>query len=326
MADAETIVENAAGGEGDPPPVDDTASAGTPENGDDADGDGGEPKKAGTLAGEEGGEEQPDKPVVGDWPDDWREKLAGGDEKMLARLKRFASPANVLKSWRELETRVSAGEFKKSLPPNATEEQVAAWRKENGIPEAPEGYFDALDGTVIGEADKPIVAEFMDLAHKSNLPPAQVKQTLDWYYATQERLAQEQAERDTAYRAQSVEELRGEYGGEFKRNFTDLKAWVGSAGDEVADLFFGARLPDGSLLGDNPAVLKWMIGQMREISPLSTVVPSNTGNPAQAVDGEIAEIEKLMRDNPEAYWRDGAKQQRLQELYRAQEKHGKKVA
>lgn len=326
MADAETIVENAAGGEGDPPPVDDTASAGTPENGDTGGGDGGEPKKPGTLAGEEGGEEQADKPAGGDWPDDWREKLAGGDEKLLARLKRFASPANVLKSWRELETRVSSGEFKKSLPANATEEQVAAYRKEHGIPEAPDGYFEALDGTVIGEADKPIVAEFMALAHADNLPPAQVKKTLDWYYATKERLAQEQAEADTAYRAQAVEELRGEYGGEFKRNFTDLKAWVGSAGDDVANLFFGARLPDGTLLGDNPAVLKWMIGQMREMNPLSAVVPSGGGDAMSSVESEIAEIEKLMNTNREAYWRDEGKQKRLRELYAAREKHGKKVA
>src|SRR5512135_169053 len=52
-----------------------------------------------------------DKAIVPDWPDDWREKLAGNDEKALKRLGRFASPAGIFKSFRELEAKFSRGEL-----------------------------------------------------------------------------------------------------------------------------------------------------------------------------------------------------------------------
>src|SRR6185437_360505 len=41
------------------------------------------------------------------WREDWREKFAGKDEKTLARLKRFASPENVFRSFLELEKKFS---------------------------------------------------------------------------------------------------------------------------------------------------------------------------------------------------------------------------
>ena len=72
--------------------------------------------------------------------DDWRTRLAGGDEKELKRLSRFASEADVYKAYRELEKKKSSGELKQALSKDATPEQIAEWRKENGIPETPDKY------------------------------------------------------------------------------------------------------------------------------------------------------------------------------------------
>ena len=65
-----------------------------------ADGDGAKAngKAGGSIVSgddEEGADDGGEKPAVGEWPDDWREKLAGGDDKFLRELKRYGS----LKSW-----------------------------------------------------------------------------------------------------------------------------------------------------------------------------------------------------------------------------------
>ena len=94
-----------------------------------------------------------------------------------------------------LQNKIAAGEMRSTLPPNATEEQVKAWRSENGIPEAPEKYELKLkDGLVIGEEDKPIIDAFLKSAHGANMTAQQASQAVDWYY--------EEVERQTAQRAE----------------------------------------------------------------------------------------------------------------------------
>ena len=107
------------------------------------------------------------------WREDWREALAGKDEKELARLKRFASIENLHKSYREMEKRLSAARAVPTLPENATEEQVAEYRKAIGVPETPEGYglkfADELKPT---ETDNELLNGFASHMHGRNQTPA----------------------------------------------------------------------------------------------------------------------------------------------------------
>ena len=88
-----------------------------------------------------------------DWPEDWREKLSAGDEKLLGQLKRFASPINVATSWRDAHKKLSSGEHKRwSLPDGADDEAIASWRTERGIPAEAAGYLTNLpDGLVMAK-------------------------------------------------------------------------------------------------------------------------------------------------------------------------------
>ena len=47
--------------------------------------------------------EPEERQAPADWPDNWRELMAGDDEKVLKRLDRFQSPKNVAKSWLSAE-------------------------------------------------------------------------------------------------------------------------------------------------------------------------------------------------------------------------------
>jgi hypothetical protein len=61
-----------------------------------------------------------------------------------------------------LQQQLSSGEYVKRLPKDAKPEQVAEWRKNNGIPESPEKYdFNLPDGLVMGEADLNVARKFL---------------------------------------------------------------------------------------------------------------------------------------------------------------------
>ncbi len=126
------------------------------------------------------------EPAAKLWPETWREAMAGDDKKELKQLQRYASPEKVWAKARELERRMSAGELRSALADDASEEEVAAWRKENGIPETPTGYgnFESLN---IPEDDRPVIEGFLEAAHSKNSTPAQVQNMLDWYYQEEER-------------------------------------------------------------------------------------------------------------------------------------------
>jgi hypothetical protein len=75
---------------------------------------------------------------------DWRARWPATTRRLPKRLARFPGPADLSKSFRSLEQKLSSGEFKKPLAENATPEEKATWRKENGLPEKAEEYVAKL--------------------------------------------------------------------------------------------------------------------------------------------------------------------------------------
>lgn len=307
------------------------AGGGDGEGGDkdkDKDKGGGDPGK--TVL-ETGGDGKEGSPAPSKFPDTWRQDMAaavaGASEgeaydKELKRLERMSSPADAYKSFREMERKMSSGELrqKTEFPAEGTDTDKAKWRQDNGIPPEPKGYLEGLNGLVIGEADQPLVDEYLKTAHEQNLPPEAIRSSLDWYFKAQEKAAEEMAARDAAYHDRAVEALREEMGPDYKRNFTDLNNWLSNGPEGLKDNLFGARLADGTLLGDNPAALSWLVSQMREINPLSTVVPNDGPGGMASVEAEIAEIKQMIATEPQKYWGDKAKQERYGKLLAARDK------
>jgi hypothetical protein len=271
----------------------------------------------------------PADPPKGYWPDDWRIKLAGKDEKLAKRLDRFASPEGVWKSFRAMEQRLSSGELKKALGKDASPEEVAAWRKDAGIPEKPEDYDLKFDnGLVIGKADKPLVAEFLKSMHGENATPGQVKAGIAAYYRIQEQAQATRAEQDAQARATAEDDLRAEWGVDYRRNVGMVQALLNTIPDGVRDHFANARLADGTPLFSHPDMLRYFVGIQREINPAASVVP-NSNQPAQAIDAEIAGLKAMMQDQHSEYWKgpkaDGH-QERYRQLLTAKERMGNRAA
>lgn len=232
------------------------------------------------------------KEAPSDWVPDWREKMAAGDADELKALQRYKSPVDVNKARREAVKRISSGEMKAKLAPDATPEQLTAWRKDNGIPEKAEGYLEKLpDGLVIGDADKPMLASYLEKVHGKNASPEVVAETLNWYYGEQERLAAEQVKADKEYQKVSTDALREEWGPEFRANINSINAFLDTApatddGKPLRDLLMEARLGDGTKFGSNPAALKWLARLANEANPAGFVSPGDGRSQTESLETE----------------------------------------
>jgi hypothetical protein len=264
-------------------------------------------------------------PAPAKWSDDWRSELAGDDDKLLKRLERMQSPADLAKTIREQDKLIRSGQFSKPLAKDATPEQVNEWRKENGIPEAPEGYDIAMpDGLVFGDAEKPAVDAYLKAMHGTNATPTQVKAGLEAFARFREEEVQQIQELDATERSATEELLREEWGGNFKQEKARIEALFANAPSGVRDLVLNARAGKSGLM-NKPEVVQWLAGLAREVNPTATIVPAG-GNKEGAIADELKQI-KAMRFNADgtenkAYW-DPKVQQRERDLLVAQSKASK---
>ena len=261
------------------------------------------------------------------WPTNWREVMAGGDQKKLGQLARYASPLNVYNSLRSLQGRLSAGDFIRAKPDGKSEAAMKEWRATAGIPEKPEGYLQNLpDGLIIGKEDEEIAKTFLADMHAKDAPPAFVHNALQWYYSHQEKLAEAQYARDTETRQKTEDALHAEWGPEFRANLNSVHALVDLYGsDTLKANLYGARLPNGEALGDNAEILQFLVSLAREINPRGIVTPGSGQPLGGAVQSEKAKIEASMaiprrQSGPGDYWNNPEMQKRYSELLALEER------
>jgi hypothetical protein len=266
----------------------------------------------------------PAAPPAGDPPPatpDWRARMAGDDAAFLKRLARFPDEATFAKSFRSLEQKLSSGEYVKPLSPTATPEEKATWRKENGLPEKPEAYVEGLalpSGLVIGEAEKPVVAELAAVAHESNLDPKAFNGLVAKYYEIQDKQRQAQEDADVAFKLESEDVLRKDWQGpDFRRNLTAVNNLISTWPEGLASAVLAGRDPNGRKLGDNPAFIRQLATLALELNPAATLVPAGTTDPGKNVQARITEIRNISRNEPDKYNSDKAMQAELRELIEA---------
>lgn len=266
-------------------------------------------------------DKQADKQVAPDFPANWQEKMAGGDEKVAKLLSRYTSPAAVAKALHEGSVKLSSIKVKNVLPKDATPEQLAEYRKAEGLPETPDKYDISLGDFKIPEADKSMVDEFLSGMHAVNAPNDAVKAALGTYYRLSKMQNEAMASRDSEQKAATQDKLRAEWGEDYRRNENLTVAYLESM--PRMD-FMEARLPDGTKLGNDPAVVAWFAQKALEINPMGTIVPGNGQSAMEAIDSELATLVKKAGDYSSDYWKgaDAAKMQaRLRELNEAKEKY-----
>jgi hypothetical protein len=279
----------------------------------------GAPAKADTPA--DPGNAAAAAPAKGAWPEDWATRMSKGDQKRAKDLSRYASPEALADAYINLRTRQDSGEFKAVLPKNAKPEEIAAWRKDNGIPEKAEGYD--LAGIQVPAKDKDIIGGFLNRLHKANATPEVAREAIAAYYAQAEHSANMRAERDEQQRTQALDALNTEWGAQFRRNLNLIEGTILSRFPaDVRDLIKSARFPDGTALFNSPSTIRALVALANEINPAGIIVPGGTGEIGKTLTDEWKAIQKVRTENRGAYNKDDAMQKRERELIDAMIKHG----
>lgn len=253
------------------------------------------------------GNPDPTPPIEATWPENWRSLIAGEDEKMQKYLDRFNSPSDIAKSGIDFRDKIAKGEYKRATEaPKDDEVAMKEWRSENGIPESPDKYT-TPEGIIFGEEDQPLVNEFLKDMYESNIPDAHVQPALKWYANLQQKAAEQEVEMDRQMVAQTEEDLRAEWGAEYRANLNEV------------DNFVKGRFPEevANALMSSPDTVKALASISREINPAVTLFP-NSQNPSQSIEDEIETIKGKMHSDE--YKANPKMQKRYQDLLVAQGK------
>jgi hypothetical protein len=302
-----------------PPPANPPSGAGgagtqTPATGGTQTGD----QSTGTIAGAPGAKDAgttQTPPPTGEWAADWRQKASGNNADLLKLAERYSTPGDLLNALNNAQKKIDSGAIKQPLPKDATPEQLAAYRKENGVPEAAEKYDLALpDGLVIGESDKPIIDGILSAMHGKNASQEMVTGFLTEYYK-QEKVFQAKRETDIADNKRSTDDqLHREWGDEYRGEINRIENLLSTFSPETQAVIQYGVDDKGMPLLNNPHFLKDLAVNARMVNPVSTILPGAGAGTATSVDTEIATIEKRMAEDRDGYFKDNAMQARYRDL------------
>ena len=272
------------------------------------------------------------------WPEDWRQKIAehagAGDAKAvkreLKRLEGITDPAGIYGTYRELESKFTSGGLVKVPGKDAKPEEIAEFHKALGVPKEPADYFKDIkleNGAVIGEADRPIADIFAASLHKAGATPQVFNAMMGTYYSYQEQQAAALDDSDDKFKKESVKALKEEFGPSYQRRINSIAPLfeLAPGGTDVKNekslyaRLMGGRLADGSIIGNDPDTVRFLTALALDRNPSASVVEDGDQS-GTSINTEIAAIEKRMRDDRHAYFKDNAAQARYRELITARDK------
>lgn len=282
------------------------------------------PQKTGDTVFKDLDTQEDVKPVTLDrLPDNWRELMAGGDEKKLSQLQRFKSPGDYANAYFEAQNKLRSGEYKKASPPeNATPEQMKAWREDQGLPSEASAY--EISGLNMAGADdlaSERVAKLQKAAYDGKLSKDSWNNIVKAYNDIAEEAKAEQVMRDASNRDTCEDRLRQELGAMYRPSLAMVKRHLGTRlGDLADDILNGARLSDGRRLSDIPDVVNYFLNAATAMDGEVAMPAVGMDRGGKSVADEIAEIENIMRTDLNKY--NAQHRDRYAQLLKIREKRG----
>lgn len=253
-----------------------------------------------------------------DWPEDWRTKLANGDEKLMKRLERFSSPDKILQSWLAAEQKISSGEYKAQLPEDASEEQIAEWRKSNGIPEAPTEYKlpEEIDWD---DQDRELFNHVFERMHTKNATQEQVDAMVTGYMELIQQAHEKRADADRQFLQENEDALRSKLGDEYRPQINIFKRVLedpeGPIPQTVVQSLMTARDEQGHKLINNAEVAQFLIEQGLNHYGDGALI---SGDAKATMSSRMDEIKQVMKTDFDRYLREGMDQEYAKLLERSQ--------
>ena len=169
-------------------------------------------------------------------------------------------------------------------------------------------FFEGLPShIVVGDDDRQMVQKFADHMTDKGATPEFMHEAVAWYNALDADNVGTYDDGRDRHEAETL--MRDTWGDNYDSTVNSIIDMVDES--PVADFIFEARLPDGSLLMNNPMLLEWLGEAVNAAADDNNIPDDNEGE----VNMETkAEIEELMRDRSGPYWK-GPRASALQERY-----------
>jgi hypothetical protein len=231
--------------------------------------------------------------------------MAGDDAKAIERLARFKTPADLFKSYTEAEAKLRTRAEPVKLAENATPEQIAEFRKAQGVPDVaadatPDKFMDAYgikipDGIQLGEVEKGMLGDFAKQMHSAHMPPTAVKQATDFWFkaqaANEQAIRQIDVAREKEWIPQAKELIGKDYDGLVAGANEYLTQMVP---DEAArNEILNARLPGGGLISAHPAFIQIMTTAAAQNGFTDRIEAASFESSGKSLEQQQQEIEAL---------------------------------
>jgi hypothetical protein len=209
---------------------------------------------------------------------DWRADLP---DDLRRSAEKFASPADVVRSYAALERRLGRSV---TIPgEDALPEEIDAFYARLGRPPTPDGYG------IIAPADdgpaKTRLTRFLAAVHAAGAPRATVQAAVDWYRQASAEVEAETARRRAAARAEADMALRRDWGTDYDRRLGLARRALHHFGG--ADL---AATLDRSGLGNDPSWVR-AFARIGEALAEDSLI---SGDPAGGAAGAQSRIDAIM--------------------------------
>ncbi|MGE0255072.1 MAG: hypothetical protein AB7N54_13105 [Alphaproteobacteria bacterium] len=235
----------------------------------------------------------------------WRDAIADAETRRHAE--RFATPADAVRAALDLRRQVSTAV---QVPgEDAGAEEVAAFRRRLGVPDAPAGYDVALPEALASDAGAQAGLDaFLGAMHAAGATPGAVRAAVDSYAAMHEaHVAALDRARETA-----EGELRRRWGADFERNREFARRAVRRFAGGEAEALFTTPLAGGGTLGDHPG----LVALFASVGRATGEDALHGAGAGAAQDEPKAAIDRLVREAMDAgTYYTAPVQERLQRLY-----------
>lgn len=227
------------------------------------------------------------------WPDDWKQTVAKDPNSAFAKwVSRYGSPEAALIGGHEAVTKIRSGEYARALPKDAPPEQVAEWRKANGIPETPDAYqIDIPEPLAKHEGMKTAleatITALKPVFHGLNMSAAQAaglsKAYLDMEAQTLEARTHEARQQTDRQKA----DVAREYGHNYENHMRLAAEFMrGTLGEEPAEEVKDIILANGTRLGDHPLFIRLVTQSALNAAADGDLIPADNGGGGAGTLGE----------------------------------------
>ena len=189
------------------------------------------------------------------------------------------------------------GQDKVAVPnENSTDDQWNEVYTKLGRPETADKYKLEAKSDVV-PIDEGAIKTFAETSHKLGLNNKQAQGILEYYKSMMEGTAQQSRIDYETSHAEAVQQLRQEWGKSYDENVKKAAAVAkANLGTDILEI----QLKDGSVLGDNPTLIKGFL-KIANMMSEDKIVSTESESVDQGKDVE-QEIARIMNDRTGPYW------------------------